>query len=109
MCGTGKQIAVIKRKWLAATLTTGTHSSTSLERLRGFALVAGLMLDSSLLTTNQEISQPLSAYCFWSHVIGCFDLPNHDFVEPKSRPAVPLRKEDSLDVYPAARDQPCAW
>jgi hypothetical protein len=100
---------VMKRKWLAATLTRGTHSSTSLERLRGFALIAAFMLDSSLLTTNEEISQPLSAYCFWTHVIGCFDLPNHDFVEPKSRPAVPLRKEDSLDVYPAARDQSCAW
>jgi hypothetical protein len=109
MRGTGKQIAVMKRKRLAATLTRVAHSSTSLERLHGFALVAGFMLDNSLLTTNEEISQPLGAYCLWSHVIGCFNLPSHDFVEPKSRPAVPLRKEDSLDVYPAARDQSCAW
>jgi hypothetical protein len=109
MRGIGKQIAVMKRKRLAATLTRVTHSSTSLERLRMFALVAGLMLGGSLLTPNEEISQPLSAYCLWSHVIGCFDLPSHDFVEPKSRPAVPLRKEDSMDVYPAARDQSYAW
>jgi hypothetical protein len=52
----------------------------------------------------------MNAYCPWGLVIGCLDLPNHDFVEPKSRPSVSLGKEHLLDVsYPAAHDQSCAW